>query len=71
MGGWESRLFYPSVCGVGVEGDSESIECCGPHESSAFEVMASESSRDRELAKCCSLGHLSRTILENVLQRSL
>ena len=36
----------------------------GHHDLSALDIMTSQSSRERELAKCCSHGNCSRIILE-------
>lgn len=59
VGRWESSLFFPGVCvaeevGAGKWGDGKVretlkiVKCFDHH---AFEFRASESTRDRELAK--------------------
>lgn len=50
-------MFFPGVCvcvrGSGVVGETLKIVKCFDHH--AFELMASESTRDRELAKFVAL----------------
>lgn len=45
----------------------QTLKCFGCRDLSAFEVAASDSTREKELAECCSFGDISSIILEKFL----